>query len=287
MKHTIGKLLREGTLRLSDLPQASPRIEAELLLMEATSLSRERLIAWPERTLDSAGEARFQALLARRLAGEPMAHIRGRQAFWSFELQVTPDTLIPRPETERLVETALELLPPDDPLRVADAGTGSGAVAAALAIERPAWTLIAIERSATATAVAAGNLTHCAGHNTHIVRADWLAPISAGSLDAVVCNPPYIRWGDPHLSRGDLPREPREALTSGPDGLEAIRRIADQASKRLKPAGLLAVEHGFDQGAEVRAILVGQGFARIVTRADLAGHPRVTLGFATSQQRQA
>jgi release factor glutamine methyltransferase len=274
----IGALLRGAAARLAGLPQALPGLEAELLLAEATGLSRAQLFAWPERALAPVQAARFEALLARRLAGEPMAHIRGRQAFWTLELEVTPDTLIPRPETELLVETALELLAAEAPLLVADAGTGSGAIAAALAVERPAWTLVAIERGAAAAAVAARNLRRCAAANARLVRGDWLAPIAPSSLDAVVANPPYIPAGDPHLGRGDLPREPRSALSAGADGLDAVRRIAPQALARLKPGGLLALEHGFDQAAAVTGILAARGFERIATRRDLAGQPRVTLG---------
>jgi release factor glutamine methyltransferase len=216
--------------------------------------------------------------LARRLSGEPIAHIRGRQAFWTLDLQVTPDTLIPRPETELLVETALELLPPDAPLLVADAGTGSGAIAAALAAERPAWTLIAVERSPAAAAVASANLGRCAPANARLLRGDWLAAIAPSCLDAVFANPPYIPADDPHLTRGDLLREPDQALSAGPDGLDAIRRIAGQSAVCLKPGGLLALEHGSDQGGSVRATLRSNGFGAVDTRADLAGLPRVTLG---------
>jgi release factor glutamine methyltransferase len=256
-----------------------PRLEAELLLMEATRLTREQLTAWPEHELGAEELARFQTLLKRRLNGEPMAYIRGRQAFWTLDLQVTPDTLIPRPDTELLVETALALLAADAPLVVADAGTGSGAIAAALAVERPAWTLIAIERSAAATAVAAANLTRCARDNTRLVRGDWLAPIAVACLDAVIGNPPYIREGDPHLSRGDLPREPALSLTGGPDGMDALRRITRQSVTCLKPGGLLALEHGFDQADQVRSLMAEHGLRGVRTHLDLAGHPRVSAGW--------
>jgi release factor glutamine methyltransferase len=274
----IGDLLRVAARRLAELPQAEPRLEAELLLGEATGLRRTQLLAWPERSVPAEALSRFDALLARRLAGEPIAYIRGRQAFWTLELTVTRDTLVPRPETELLVETALELLPADAPLLVADAGTGSGAIAAALADERPAWTLIAIERQARTAAVAAENLHRCAPDNAHLLRADWLAPIAAGTLDAIVSNPPYIAEADPHLGRGDLVFEPRAALAAGPDGLTAIRRLADEAAECLRPGGWLLLEHGFDQGNAVRAILAERGLRRVATRPDLAGLPRVTCG---------
>ena len=279
MRPTIGATLRRAAARLAKLDQAEPALEAQILLTEATGLSRETLIAWPERELASTSYARFQALLARRLAGEPIAYIRGHQAFWTLELRVTEDTLIPRAETELLVEMALEILPPDSPLRILDAGTGSGAIAAALACERPRWTIFAIDHSAGAARVAANNLRRCSPRNTQVLRGDWLSPFADGSLDAVVSNPPYIPAADPHLRRGDLRFEPRRALAAGRDGLEAIRRLTVQASTRLSPGGLLLMEHGFDQGPATRAILTAHGYTRIDTRRDLAGLDRSTAGF--------
>ena len=273
----LGALLAETTRRLKALPQAEPRLEAECLLMEATGASRESLLAWPERLPTPEQAVRLAALLARRLAGEPIAQIRGRRAFWNQELKVSPATLIPRPETELLVEIALEKLPATAPLVVADAGTGSGAIALALALERPEWTLLALEISPGAAAVAADNLRRHGAHRARVIRADWLAPLAPASLDALITNPPYIPEADPHLQRGDLPREPRIALAAGADGLDAIRRILPEARTCLKPGGLLALEHGFDQGPAVRELLAASGFQDIETRTDLAGHPRATL----------
>ena len=247
--------------------------------MVATGATRAGLIAWPERTLAPEESDRFANLLARRLSGEPIAHIRGRQAFWNQELRITPDTLIPRPETELLVEIALERLPEDAPLLIADAGTGSGAIALALALERPAWTLIALDLSSGAVAVAADNLARHAAANAWVVQSDWLAPLAPASLDALIANPPYIPATDPHLRQGDLPREPLSALAAGPDGLDALRQITHQAATCLKPGGLLALEHGFDQAGAVRALLAAAGFEHLETRPDLAGHPRATLGY--------
>lgn len=275
----IGECLRQAARRLAVLPQAEPWLEAQLLLAEATGLSRAQLLTWPERRLEeTAGGARFASLLARRLGGEPIAHIRARQAFWTLELQITPDTLIPRPETELLVETALERLPAGASLKIADAGTGSGAIAAALAVERPAWQLIAVERSATAAAVAVRNLARYAPTNARVLRADWLASLAPDSLDAIVSNPPYLAEDDPHLRQGDLPREPVSALVAGADGLDAIRGLLRQAILCLRPGGLLALEHGHDQGEAVRALFACHDLTGILTRLDLAGHPRVTLG---------
>lgn len=287
MSQTIREALFLATQRLATLPQASPRLEAELLLCHATELERTRLMAWPESEIGATDLERFQTLVERRLAGEPIAYIRGRQAFWDNELRVTPDTLIPRPETELLVEIALEQLPPAEPLLVLDAGCGSGAIAAALAGERPAWTLIATDRSMEAARVARDNLLRCAPDNTRIVNCDWLAPIADGSLHALIGNPPYIPAADPHLSRGDLPREPRAALAAGPDGLDAIRDLSIQATSRLRPSGLIALEHGLDQGPAVRAILARRGFIDIATHRDLLGHDRATSGRLADRARRS
>jgi release factor glutamine methyltransferase len=274
----IGELLREAAGRLGALQQASPRLEAELLLGDATGLDRTRILAWPERMLGEAELARFRSLVARRLAGEPIAYIRGHQAFWNQELRVTPDTLIPRPETELLVELALERLPADRPLRVLDAGTGSGAIAAALACERPDWTLIATEHSLAAAVVARDNLRRLAPRNARVVNCHWLAPIADGCLDALISNPPYIPDTDPHLDRGDLPFEPRRALAAGADGLDAVRRLSAQAPLSLRPGAIIALEHGSDQGPAVREILRSRGFEQVLTHRDLAGLERATTG---------
>ncbi len=275
---SIGAVLREATAALAALPQASPHLEAALLLCEATGYTRTQLLAWPETELGEADLARFEVLIQRRLAGEPIAYIRGRQAFWTLELQVTPDTLIPRPETELLVELALERLHAEAPLLVLDAGSGSGAIAAALASERPTWTLIATDRSLGAARTAGSNLRTYALGNAGIVACDWLTPIAERSLHAIVGNPPYIPDTDPHLKRGDLPWEPRSALAAGPDGLDAIRTLSTQATSRLRPAGFIALEHGFDQGPAVRAIFKRHGFEDIRTHPDLEGRERATTG---------
>ncbi len=280
----VGTALQAAAEALADnataLPDASPRLEAELLLMEATGWSRTTLAAWPERPVGPAAFARFQTLLSRRLAGEPMAYIRGRQAFWTLELQVSPDTLIPRPETELLVETGLELGRASETFWMADLGTGSGAVAAAIASERPEWEIIALDRSEAALAVAQSNFRSLGLARLHPLRGDWLAPIGGRRLDLILANPPYVPEGDPHLARGDPRFEPREALASGPDGLDAIRLIASHAARCLVAGGWLAVEHGYDQGLAVRRVFAKRGLHNPQTRRDLAGHERVTLARA-------
>lgn len=272
-------ILHRAASALEALPESSARLEAELLLAEATGWTRTSLLAWPERVLDPAGAERFAALLARRLAGEPIAYIRGRQGFWTLELQVTPDTLIPRPETELLVEIALDRLDARRPLRVADLGTGSGAITAAVASERPGWSLIATDRSAPALAVARDNFRLLGLERIGCLRMDWLKALASDSLDAILSNPPYVAGQDPHLDRGDPRFEPRSALTPGGDGLDAIRAIAADAGRCLRPGGLLAVEHGFDQGDAARRIFASAGLHRVETCRDLAGLDRVTLGY--------
>ncbi len=274
---TIGEALTAASARLAGLPDGSPRLEAELLLGQVTGLDRARILAWPDAPLAIDARRRLARLVERRSRGEPIAYILGCQGFWTLDLQVTPDTLIPRPETELLVEIALARLPADAPLLVADLGTGSGAIAAAVASERPVWTLIAADRSIAALHVARANARRLQLTNLQTLAGSWLAPFAPQSLDAVLSNPPYVRADDPHLTRGDLRYEPRSALAAGPDGLDAIRRIAAAAPSRLKPGGLIALEHGCDQGAAVRELLVQAGLIGAQTAQDYAGHQRVTL----------
>ena len=276
---TVGEALNAASARLTGLPDGSPRLEAELLLGEATGLRRPQMLARPDAPLAIEARRRLTRLVERRRRGEPIAYILGCQGFWTLDLQVTPDTLIPRPETELLVEIALARLPADAPLLVADLGTGSGAIAAALASERPVWTLIAADRSIAALDVACTNARRLQLTNLCTLAGFWLAPFAPASLDAVLSNPPYVRADDPHLTRGDLRYEPRSALAAGPDGLDAIRRIAAAAPDRLKPGGLIALEHGCDQGAAVRDLLAQAGLTGAQTVHDLAGHERVTLGW--------
>ncbi|MGE5155243.1 MAG: peptide chain release factor N(5)-glutamine methyltransferase [Bdellovibrio bacteriovorus] len=274
---TVAQALRAATQALDGLPDGNPRREAELLLMEATGWPHTRLIAWPEQALDAAPRAAFERLVARRRSGEPLAYIRGRQAFWTLDLRVTPATLIPRPETELLVEIALTHPGADSCRQVADLGTGSGAIAAALARERPHWYVIALDRSAAALAVARANFAELGLSNCLAARGDWLSSLGSRRLDLILANPPYVPESDPHLTRGDLRFEPRGALASGRDGLDAIRAIVGRAALCLKPGGLLAVEHGFDQGPAVRRLFAQAGLRDGETRRDLAGQERVTL----------
>ncbi|GAP66110.1 (protein release factor)-glutamineN5-methyltransferase [Mizugakiibacter sediminis] len=229
--------------------------------------------------MDEAAQAVFAALLARRLAGEPVAYLVGRRGFWSLELEVTPATLIPRAETERLVELALARLPADAAARVADLGTGSGAIALAIARERPRARVVATDASAEALAVARRNAARLGLGNVVFAQGDWCAALGeARDFDLIVSNPPYIAAGDPHLGEGDLRFEPAAALASGADGLDAIRRIVRDARAHLRPGGGLLFEHGYRQGAAVRALLAAAGYREVFSARDLEGRERVSGG---------
>ena len=220
----------------------------------------------------------FSQLLARRQAGEPVAYMTGTQGFWTLDLEVSTATLIPRPETELLVELALARIPVDAASRMADLGTGSGAIALAIARERPRATVVATDASEAALAVARGNALRNRIGNIEFRHGDWFAPLAGESFDLIASNPPYIAEGDPHLDEGDLRFEPPSALSSGADGLDAIRRIVRDAPAHLHADGWLLLEHGWEQGAAVCALLVEAGFAAVETARDLEGRDRVTFG---------
>ena len=253
--------------------------EAALLLLSVLDRPRAWLFAHGDAGVAPESDARFQRLVARRAAGEPVAYLLGRRGFWSLDLAVTPDTLIPRPETELLVEQALSRLDPGTPARVADLGTGSGAIALAIASERPLAQVVATDRSEAALAVARGNAsTHGLADRVAFRAGDWFTPLAGERFDLVASNPPYVAEGDPHLGQGDLRHEPPLALSSGPDGLDAIRAIVAAAPAHLVPGGWLLLEHGFDQGPAVRALLRARGFDGVATARDLEGRERVSLG---------
>jgi release factor glutamine methyltransferase len=270
---------QQAAERLSRLPQAAPDLEAALLLCHLLGEPRSHLYAWPDKLLSTAQQAAYDQLIRRRLDGEPIAHITGQREFWSLSLRVTGDTLIPRPETELLVERALHHLTEVKHPRIADLGTGSGAIALALARERPEAMIHASDRSAAALRVAQENALRFGLTNLSFLTGDWCQALpSSQRYHLIVSNPPYIEAGDPHLNLGDLPREPQEALVSGDDGLAAIRSIAAQAPAHLCDAGWLLLEHGYNQGEAVQQILVDAGFLCIGTLPDLAGQPRLTEG---------
>ena len=254
--------------------------DARLLLAHALQRSPTWLFAHGDDLIDQDGLDRFEALLARRAQGEPVAYLTGRRAFWSFDLMVSPQTLIPRPETERLVELALARIGPQSSLRMADLGTGSGAIALALAHERPQARVVAVDISAGALEVARANARSLVLSNIEFRIGDWLQPLDGERFDLIASNPPYIADGDPHLA--DLRYEPGPALASGRDGLDAIRAIVGDAPAHLHRGGWLLLEHGWDQGDAVRGLLQGAGYDSVETCRDLEDRDRVTLGRRTN-----
>ena len=278
---TVAELLARGTVQLAG---DAARREAELLLVHALGRERAWLFAHAHDAVDGDAAARFDALVAQRARGVPVAHLLGTWGFWTLQLRVTQDTLIPRPETELLVEAALERLPADAPLRIADLGTGTGAIALSLARERPRAHVVATDASDAALAVARDNAEANRVANITFRSGDWLAPLAGERFDLIASNPPYIASGDPHLSLGDLRFEPIGALASGADGLDAIRRIVADAPACLVAGGWLLLEHGFEQGPAVLALLQSAGFERCATLPDLEQRDRVTLGQAVAQR---
>jgi release factor glutamine methyltransferase len=272
---TIGQALQEAT---GSLPGESPRAEAELLLARATGRTRTWLYTHADATLDEEQSRAFHALVERRRRGEPVAQILGTQEFWSLELTVTGDTLIPRPETELLVELALRQVPIDEASRVLDLGTGTGAIALALAHERANAEVTAIDADARTLAVAKKNAARLGLSRVRFLIGDWFSAVRDERFDVIVSNPPYIADDDPHLLQGDLRYEPRSALASGADGLDALRVIAAESPGHLQPRGWLLLEHGFEQGKAVRGLLMSAGFTEINTHRDLEDRERVTCG---------
>lgn len=268
----------ESLLQAADLPDSpTAKLDAQWLLAAALGKPASYLRTWPEREVPADCEAHFVAALARRRLGEPVAYIIGRQGFWSLELEVAPHTLIPRPDTELLVETALQLLPATA-ARVLDLGTGSGAIALALAHERPAWRVTGVDRVVEAVELAARNAQRLRLGNVEFHESQWFSALLAQRFALIVSNPPYIPACDPHLQQGDLRFEPSSALVAGKDGLDDIRHIISNAPQHLLDGGWLVLEHGYDQAAAVRGLLVENGFVNIESRRDLGGHERISLG---------
>lgn len=265
-------------LRAADLPDSpTARLDAELLLAAALGKSRSFLHTWPERIVPSEAALTFAEYLQRRRGGEPVAYILGQQGFWKLDLEVAPHTLIPRPDTELLVEAALELLPAT-PAKVLDLGTGSGAIALALASERPAWKVTAVDRVLEAVALAERNRQRLHLNNATVLSSHWFSALQGQRFELIISNPPYIAAADPHLSAGDVRFEPASALVSGADGLDDLRLIISQAPQHLNAAGWLLLEHGYDQAGAVRELLTRHGFEQVESRQDLAGHERISLG---------
>ena len=270
---TVQQTLTEARRRCAGQPHVAD--DCPHLLALALAVPRTWLLTHGGRALDAAAMQRFEALLARRIAGEPMAYLRGTQGFWTLELEVTPDVLVPRPETELLVELTLARMGEHGAL--VDLGTGSGAIALALKSERPGWQITATDRSAAALAVAARNATRL-GLDVECLHGDWFVPLAGRRFDVIVSNPPYVAPDDPCLTGDGLRCEPRTALAAADAGLADLAVIAAGAAAHLLPGGWLLLEHGTTQGEAVRALLTQAGFTAVETLTDLAGHPRVTLG---------
>ncbi|MHC8373747.1 peptide chain release factor N(5)-glutamine methyltransferase [Pseudomonas sp. MDT1-85] len=265
-------------LRAADLPDSpTARLDAELLLAAALGKSRSFLHTWPERIVPSEAALKFAEYLHRRRSGEPVAYILGQQGFWKLDLEVAPHTLIPRPDTELLVETALELLPATQAL-VLDLGTGSGAIALALASERPAWKVSAVDRVLAAVALAERNRQRLHLNNVTVLSSHWFSALEGQRFQLIISNPPYIASTDPHLAEGDVRFEPTSALVAGVDGLDDLRLIVAQAPDHLEAGGWLMLEHGYDQAEAVRDLLTIRGFEEVHSRTDLGGHERISLG---------
>ncbi len=253
-------------------------LDAKVLLAHVLDCNRAWLAAHEQDPLTRAQSDAFAMLVRRRIAGEPVAYLTGTREFWGLQLHVTPDVLIPRPETETLVEFALTTFPSDRPLRALDLGTGSGAIALALAHERPNAAVLATDNSEAALAVARANASRLGLRNIEFEIADWYAGVPAHSWDLIASNPPYIGAVDPHLQEGDLRYEPVAALSPGVDGHSALRMIVGGARERLAPEGWLMVEHGYDQSQAVQELFLAAGLSQVTSLRDLAGIHRVVAG---------
>jgi release factor glutamine methyltransferase len=280
---SVAALLEETTHRLADalaLDRRVARIEARALAVHAWRVDTAWLIAHDTDVLTAAQTAAFRTLVEHRLAGQPVAYLVGTREFYGRAFEVGPAVLIPRPETELLVDQALGHLPAEKNGRVLDLGTGSGCVAVTIALERPNAAVTAVDRSPAALALAARN-ARALGASVRFVQSDWFAALADERFDVIVGNPPYVAAGDPHLTRGDVRFEPLGALASGSDGFDDLRRIIGDARDHLAPGGWLWLEHGFEQAPLARQLLQAAGLAHVSTAADAAGLPRISGGQAS------
>ena len=275
MAQRIKQLLNLAREKLAESPSA--RFDAEILMAYVLESKRSFLYANPEQELPDNRSDAFKKLIRQRAAGQPIAYLVESSEFWSLTLKVNPAVLIPRPDTERLVEAALSKIPANADWRIADLGTGCGAIALALASERQKCEVHATDNSLAAIEVASENANRLDLNHVHFHCGSWTEPLK-GKFHLVVSNPPYIDGDDPHLGRGDLRFEPRDALTPGADGLSAIRKISQPARLMLLEGGWLMFEHGWEQGSATRKVMQEAGFIKIETLQDLQGHDRVTIG---------
>lgn len=272
-----------ATERLASVSD-SARLDAEILLCQSIDMPRSYLFAHPEDELDPLTLERFEALLVRRIDGEPIAYIAGTREFWSHELLVSPATLVPRPETELLVDLALQKIPRDAAWQVLDLGTGSGAIAVAIASERPLCDVTATDTCADALAIAAENVRQAGLANVSCIEGDWIEPVRGCRFHVIVSNPPYVNENDDALI--ELKHEPRSALAAGTDGLDDLRILAAECASVLTDDGWLLLEHGAEQEAAVARLLRDAGWTNIVCHTDLAGLPRVTVARRDDTQAQ-
>jgi release factor glutamine methyltransferase len=272
---TIGAALQRTVATLV-LTSHSPRLDAELLVMQVVGLSRTELLTHSQDGLTPEQSRRLSELVRRRSMGVPIAYLTHKREFWSLELMVSPSTLIPRPETELLVEQALALIPTNVASTIVDLGTGCGAVALALAKERPRCHVVAIDNVPAALDIGRKNAWFCKLTNVEFLQGSWFEPFDT-RVSMVVSNPPYIRIGDPHLTWGDVRFEPDHALLAGVDGLDAIRHIVAHAKHYLYPDGMLLLEHGYDQGIAVRSLMQQHGYVNVACHQDVARCDRVSV----------
>lgn len=272
---SLGAALRLVTTQIAN-QSANARLDAELLVMSVCGVSRTELITRQENALTEVQVRQLYELVSRRKKGEPIAYLTRTREFWSMELAVSPATLIPRPETEVLVEQALACIPAGADWTIADIGTGCGAIALALASERPSCRVIATDQVQDALDIARENAARHRLSTVTFRHGSWLEPLAGETMDVIVSNPPYVRTGDPHLTSGDVRFEPVDALAAGADGLDAIRHIVTHAQSCLRMRGWLLLEHGYDQGASVTRIMRQSRYINITTHQDLADRERVT-----------
>ena len=273
----IDLLLAEATQRLVLAGSASPRLDAEILLGYVLERNRTWLYTWSDHVIPPAEHERFESLLRAREAGQPVAYLIGEREFWGLSLHVGRSTLIPRPDTESLVEAALDKATASSG-RALDLGTGTGAIALAFASERPGWHVVGVDRVPDAVALARCNSERLGLGNTVFLESDWFAALTEERFDLILSNPPYLAADDPHLGQGDVRFEPSSALVAGNNGLADLDYLCRAAKAHLTPQGWLLLEHGMSQDGAVRNALAQAGYGEVQTRHDLGGRPRVTLG---------
>jgi release factor glutamine methyltransferase len=277
MNLTFYQILRKASQRLASHSD-SAQFDAELLLAHVIKKERSYFYTWPERQMNNKQSQQFEKLIQQREQGQPIAYILGQQAFWTLNLKVSKDTLIPRPETELLIETVLDYYARYDALSILDLGTGTGAIALAIADEFPQSQILAVDISAEALKIAQYNAAHYQLSHVQFLQSDWFSNIPAQGFDCILSNPPYIDVDDPHLQQGDVRYEPRLALHSGAEGFKDIQHIVQHSPAYLKPHGYLMFEHGYQQASTARHYLAQAHFENIQSLRDLAGHERISIG---------